>query len=104
MEEKLTLIIALWLHDTPDVEAYRAFERKAAAIMAEHGGRIERVVRMARDPEKPHAPFEYHIVGFPDADAFAAYTNDPRTLDLAEERTTLIRHTEIVKGHDVEIP
>jgi len=104
MEDSQILIIALWLHDTTVVEAYRAFERKAAAIMAEHGGRIERVVRMADDPEKPHAPFEYHIVGFPDADAFAAYTDDPRTIDLAEERAALIRHTEIVKGHDVEIP
>lgn len=104
MEERLILVVAIWLHDTTEVVAYLAYEPRAAAIMAEHGGRVERVMRMAVEPEKPYTPFEYHIVSFPDADAFATYTGDPRTIALADERAALIRHTELLKGHDVEIP
>jgi uncharacterized protein (DUF1330 family) len=95
------LIVHLWLK-TPDVAAFEAFERKAAAVMARHGGRIERVLRTGKENDDSDPPFEVHIVRFPDEKAFRTYRDDPQTLRLAPLRNEIIARTLIWKGSDVE--
>ena len=80
-------------------EAFRTYERLAAAVMARYGGAIERVIVMPAD--EPGGPFrEVHVVTFPDADAWAAYRVDPELADAAERRASAVLHTEVLVGAD----
>jgi uncharacterized protein (DUF1330 family) len=94
------LIATLTVH--PDrIEAFRAYERKAAAIMERFGGRIERVVALDPDPED-HFHRELHVVSFPDDAAVAAYRNAPDFKALAAEREAAILATAIRYGTEAE--
>lgn len=98
MNNKLVILVQLWLKDG-NVASFEAFERKAVVIMAQHGGSIERVLRLTgRDPA---APFEVHWVSFPDEQAFAAYRADPSALALAQERAAVIEQTVVWSGIEV---
>jgi antibiotic biosynthesis monooxygenase (ABM) superfamily enzyme len=89
------VIVSLWIHPGQEA-AFEAFERKAAAIMARHGGRIDQAVRVA--PGQEGAPYEVHLVSFPDAAGHAAYKSDPATVALAGERQSVILRTAIARG------
>jgi uncharacterized protein (DUF1330 family) len=81
------------------LDRFRAFERHAAAVMARHGGRIERTVVVA--PEgSPDLVKEVHIVTFPDERAFATYREDPRRGELAHLRDASVVHAEVLVGED----
>lgn len=81
------------------LDDFRAFERHAAAVMARHGGRIERtvVVPLSGAPELLK---EVHVVTFPDGRAFEAYRADPRRDELAHLRAAAVVHTEVLAGED----
>jgi uncharacterized protein (DUF1330 family) len=93
----MELEVRLWVRDGK-VEGFEAFDEKAALVMAKHGGRI---VSRHRPEPAPDAPFEIHVVTFPDEEAFAAYRSDPETEELAAEREQVVARTEIVRmiGH-----
>lgn len=93
-EPRVTLIVSLWLKGD-DVAGFEEFERQAATLMAAHGGRIESVVRCGGEAG---APFEVHVVSFPDAAAVAAYRGDPRLAKLLPLRERVIARTEIWTG------
>ena len=76
---------------------FRAFERRAAAVMAEHGGRIERAVVGAAEGH-PDLVTEVHVVSFPHAAAFAAYRADPRLGEVAHLRDAAVVSTAILAG------
>ena len=99
MNDRLVLVVSLWVKEE-NISAYEKFERRAEALMNNHGGRIERVVRLERSADEP---FEIHIVTFPDEQAFAAYRTDPETIALAPERERVIARTMLLRGHDVSI-
>lgn len=101
-ESRLVLIVSLWLKGE-DVAAFEAFERQASQVMATHGGRIERAVRLQRSGSAAQQPFEIHIVSFPDQQAFDAYRNDKRAHDLAELRDQVIESTAVLSGYDVPV-
>lgn len=81
------------------IAAFRAFERHAAAVMADHGGRIERAVVVDPDPASPTLR-EVHVVTFPDAAALAAYRADPRLAARAHLRDAAVTATEVLAGVD----
>jgi uncharacterized protein (DUF1330 family) len=81
------------------LDRFRAFERHAAAVMARHGGRIERTVVVSAE-SAPGVVKEVHIVTFPDAAAFDAYRADPRRDELAHLRDASVVHTEVLVGED----
>ena len=92
----MILIATLTVH--PDrVEAFRAYERKAARIMEKHGGRIENAIALDPDPEDAFYR-ETHIVSFPNEAALAAYRADPEFTALAKEREACILATAIRRG------
>jgi uncharacterized protein (DUF1330 family) len=93
-ESRLTFIVCIWLKDK-DVAGFEAFERQAATIMAAHGGRVENVVRCGGEGG---APFEVHVVSFPDAAAAGAYRADPRLVKLLPLRDRVIARTEVWPG------
>jgi len=79
------------------IEKFRAFEKHAAGVMKEHGGRIERTIVVA--PEgSPDVIKEIHVLTFPDAGAFAQYQNDERLAELAHLRDESVIHTELLAG------
>ena len=79
------------------LEEFRAFERCAAAVMADHGGRIERTV-VGPAEGRPDLLTEVHVVTFPDAAALAAYRADPRLGDVAHLRAAAVVSTAILAG------
>ncbi len=96
LKPRASLVVSLWLK-TDDIAAFEAFERAAAQVMAEHGGRIDNVVRRS-DTEARDGPFEIHVVSFPDWKAFESYRNDRRFKELMPLREQLIARTEIWRG------
>jgi uncharacterized protein (DUF1330 family) len=88
-------IVSLWIHAGQE-QAFEAFEREAAAIMGRHGGRIDQAVRTAG--QGADAPFEVHIVSFPDRTAADSYASDPATLELRNRRDAIIARTEVLEG------
>jgi len=93
-ESRVTFIVSIWLKDN-DVAGFESFERQAAAIMAGHGGHVETVVRCGGEGG---APFEVHVVSFPDAAAAGAYRADPRLAKLLPLRERVIARTEVWAG------
>lgn len=78
---------------------FRAFERHAAAVMASHGGRIERTVVITADAGADVIK-EIHLVTFPDAAAFQAYRADERLGKMAALREESVVHTEVLAGEE----
>lgn len=89
----MTLLATLSFHET-DKAKFRAYERKAVAIMAKHGGRIEQAF-FGRD-EDAKVCKEIHVVRFPSEDAFEAFRNDQALRDLAGERAECVLETHIL--------
>lgn len=97
--EPLILVVSLWLRGD-DIGAFETFEREASVVMARHGGRIDRAIRVDRTNAPADAPFEIHLVRFPDRAAFDAYRADAATLALAPRREAVIARTVVLGGHD----
>ena len=92
----IVLLATLTVH--PDrVDVFHDFERRAAKIMAKHGGRIERAIVLDQDPED-HYYRECHVVSFPDRAALAAYRDDADFKALASLRESCILATAIRYG------
>jgi hypothetical protein len=90
-------IVAIMTVRSTAAETFRAFERRAAAVMADHGGAIERTVVIPGD----HETFrEIHIVTFPGPTAFEAYRRDERLREAAPLRDASVIATEIMIGED----
>ena len=98
MVTRMTLVAILTVRRC-ELEAFRAFEWHAAAVMAEHGGRIERTVVVAGE-EASDVLKEIHVVTFPDAAAFAAYRRDERLGVLAPLRERAVVHTHVFTGEE----
>lgn len=88
-------VVSLWIHPGQE-EAFAAFEREAAAIMAGHGGRIERAIRIRGG--EGESPYEVHIVTFPNDSAVDSYRADPKTQQLAQRRSGIIAKTITLAG------
>ena len=96
---RLTIVALLHLQAGKNDE-FDDFEARAATVMARHGGRIERRIRL-RDTD-PSAPDEVHVVTVPDQRAFEAYRSDPETRAAAALRATLVRETVIWFGAETD--
>jgi len=102
MAEPLILIVSLWV-DPACVDDYIAYEREAVGVMATHGGRIERVIRLDPAQRSPESPFEIHVVSFPSEHAFDQYRSDPRWQGMSARRQGVILRTTVERGSDVQI-
>ena len=80
--------------------AFRDYERQAGAILASHGGRIERALELASNAADETFE-EVHVVRFPDSESFSAYQDDPRTRALAPLRQRVVVMTTVVPATDV---
>lgn len=98
MGERSLRVVSLWVRPGQEA-AFEDFERKAARIMARHGGRIDCAVRPAPGAGED-APFEVHIVSFPDEAAYAAFRSDPDRLALADQRERIIARHLILAGRE----
>lgn len=90
------MIVAILTPRRGALEQFRAYEAKAAGIMARYEGRIQRTVVVNEQPPMR----EVHIVSFPDLDAFQRYRTDPDLAALAEVRAACIEHTELLLGRE----
>ena len=95
------LLVAIITARDGELDAFRAYERDAAAVMARHGGVIERVVVIPPDHvASDGAVREVHVIRFPSARALAEYRGDPDLLALAPARERAIAATEILVGEE----
>ena len=92
----MTLVVTLTVR-RDRLDDFRAFERRAAAVMAAHGGRIERTV-VGPAEGRPELLVEVHVVTFPDQAAFAAYRADPRLREVAHLRDGSVVQTAMFTG------
>ncbi|WP_437953341.1 hypothetical protein WME98_23670 [Sorangium sp. So ce296] len=94
----VTLVVILTVR-CEALDAFRAYERKAAAVMARYGGAIERTVVTAPDSAGLSLK-EIHIVTFPDEHAFSAYRRDGELGAVAHLRDASVLQTEILRGEE----
>lgn len=92
---KVVRIVSLWIHPGQE-EAFEAFEREAAAIMAGYGGRIDRAIRIRVG--EGESLYEVHIVTFPSESAADSYRADPQIQQLAQRRERIIAKTIVLAG------
>lgn len=100
MTSRYILVVSLWVYPGQE-EAFEAFERDAAQLMAKHGGRIDSAIRIEPDltpPADGPPPHEVHIVSFPNLAAAGAYALDPAAVELRERRAAIISRTELLAG------
>ena len=92
-------IVSLWIHPGEEA-AFEAYERDAARLMARHGGRIERAIRVQAVGVggEGEAPYEVHLVSFPSREAADSHAADPETALLRLRRAKIIARTDILEG------
>jgi uncharacterized protein (DUF1330 family) len=96
--QSIQVVVRLWI-DPSRVQEFESYERKAARIMARHGGAVLESVRTSEtDAPAGDAPFEVHVLEFPSPEAFNAYRTDPELAALAAEREMAITRTEVLAG------
>ena len=92
------LCVLLWPHEGMEA-ALVAYEDEVLVLVAEHGGTVLQRVRThpATDAEeRTDAPFEVHVIRFPDQMALDAYLADPRRTAMADRRDAAIARTEVL--------
>lgn len=101
-ERKLILVVSLWLKGE-NVSDFEDYERRAARLLARHGGKIERTVRIKKQASKTDEPFEIHVASFPNEQSFTNYLADSERQKLAARRDEIIARTETIFGYDAEL-
>jgi uncharacterized protein (DUF1330 family) len=94
----MTLVVILTVRRRA-LDSFRAFERRAATVMARYGGRIERTVVVDPDPSTELLK-EVHVVTFPDDDALERYRNDAELAAALPLREASVAATELLVGED----
>ena len=97
----MTLVVALHAHPGQETRLHE-FERQAMVVLREHGGRLEKVIRIEKSLGAEPAPHEVHVLWFPSEAHFASYRNDPRLTDLAPLRAQAIKATSVLVGHEAD--
>jgi uncharacterized protein (DUF1330 family) len=98
VSEPFRLVALLTVADGQEAD-FERYETQAVAIMARHGGRLER--RMRCHPRDESAPDEVHVVSFPDQAAFQRYRADPELTALADLRARVVRRTVVWPARDL---
>lgn len=94
----MTLVVILTVRHRA-LDTFRAFERRAAAVMARYGGAIERSVVVP--PESGSELLrEIHVVTFPDVEALEGYRADVELRSIAHLRDLAVVKTEILIGEE----
>ena len=86
--------IVLLSLQTGERDAFNAYEKRAATIMARHGGRLVDAYILEGESD----PGECHILEFRDEAGFAAYRADLDLAALAGKRAACIRDTQIFRA------
>jgi uncharacterized protein (DUF1330 family) len=87
------LLVAVLTVRRARLDDFRRYEHAAAAIMARHGGAIERALVL--DDGHPDEVGELHIVRFADAAGWAAYRADPELAALVALREAAVIATQL---------
>ena len=77
---------------------FQSYESQAAAIMAEHGGRFELVLKPDEISSGELLPDEIHVLSFASEDGFVNYRQDPRSQALAPLREESVAQAQFVRG------
>lgn len=89
------LTLCVLLYAVPGAEHQLVtYEDRVLALLPAHGGRV---VQRVRAVEATGAPYEVHVLEFPDTDALDAYMSDPVRVALADQRDAAIARTEVLR-------
>ena len=92
------VVVRLWIREGREPE-FEAYERKAARIMARHGGGIEQAIRvLSAGLNESAEPFEVHVLKFPSQVSFQAFQEDAERHALASDRADVVTRTEVFVG------
>ena len=92
------LIVAKLRVRRAECAAFEEFERAAARLMREHGGAIERTVRV--DDGVAETLTEIHLVRFENEAGFRAYRESGALAALRQLRERSVVETELFIGQD----
>jgi antibiotic biosynthesis monooxygenase (ABM) superfamily enzyme len=98
-DQPVTLVVILTVRAAA-LEAFRAFERGAAAVIGRHGGAIERTVVIPPEGGVDGTLREVHIVTFPGQRTLDAYRSDDALRAIADLREQSVLRTEVLVGED----
>jgi len=99
MNSEIILVVRLFINVGRKAE-FQQFEREAARIMQNYGGRIEKAIRPMISEQKDALPHEIHIVSFPSMKHFEEYREDSDLSKLKTLRQSAITRTEIIIGEE----
>ena len=94
----MTLVVILTVRSEA-IDKFRTFEKKAAVVMAKHGGAIERTVVVLPESTRGFLK-EIHLVTFPHEQALLAYQQDGDLREVAHLREESVVQTEILVGEN----
>jgi hypothetical protein len=77
------------------IEAFQTYEATVLALLAEHGGEVQRRVRTG------DGTVEIHLLSFATAEGFASYGQDPRRIEATEILRLSGALLEVLEVHDV---
>lgn len=98
LDPSVTVIALLWAKNHA-LDALEAYERRALALAARHGGELLHAIRPAK---RPDGPDELHVLRFPNASALARFMADPEREALVEARDAAIARADVfVSAQDV---
>jgi len=96
--EPLYLLVHLTI--TPGEErTFRAYERRALAILRQHGGNLLYALRPGSEPDGPVR--EIHLLHLPSRQALDSYRYDPALAELRELRAAAVAETSIIYAADI---
>jgi uncharacterized protein (DUF1330 family) len=95
----VTLVVSLHAHAGKEALLHE-LEARVLPVLREHGGRLEKVIRIEKSLGPDPAPHEVHVLWFPSEAHFESYRGDPRLASLAALRAQAIAGTSILIGHE----
>lgn len=93
----LYIIVRLWIRRGLAAE-FEVYERNMSRIMTRYGGVIEHAIRISASDDQSDAPFEVHVLKFPNRDLYDAYKDDAERHSLSGERAGIITKADILVG------
>jgi uncharacterized protein (DUF1330 family) len=84
--------------------AFEEFESGALPLMARHGGELLLRLRPSRESVVAHsidAPYEVHIVRFPNDEAFARFAADEERQHVLHLKEGSVRASLLIRGNAV---
>jgi uncharacterized protein (DUF1330 family) len=80
---------------------FKEYEKKVLDIFKKYGGEIVVAYAPAMEDNSEDVPDEIQVLRIADRSQFNAFMQDPERLKMADERTSVIRKTEVYLSEEI---